>query len=463
VPRLPRLRRPRLRRRPINASTEPEPLEPLEPVEPPPQERISEQEAAGSRLSRPRLSRKLLIAAAFAALIIAAVAIAAAGGVFESGEDQDQAAPAPVTPAQPPRAPAAEERPVEEAAAQLGFPALATKNTTRVGGSDPAAIAAGVALATFPSAGGVEPPQAVSLVNEDDWAAGIAAAVLMAEPLRAPLLLSSAGGLPEPSEQALAALSPEGSTETRGAQAFAIGGVEVPGELQATRVEGRGGAAVAAAIDRLRARLTDADPEHIVLAPLQQPRFAMPAAAWAARSGDPVLFAAREQLPKATEKALRRHPRTPVYVLGPSSAISSAVVRKVSRIVPRVRRVSGEDPVTNAIELARYANGNFGWNINDPGHGFVLARSDRPLDAAAAAPLSAGGTWGPLLLTDSADTVPGALRGYLLDVKPGYRDDPTRAFYNHVWIIGDETAIDVGQQAAIDDLAELTRIGEPSP
>ena len=146
-------------------------------------------------------------------------------------------------------------------------------------------------------------------------------------------------------------------------------------------------------------------------------------------------------------------------MLGPSSAISSAVVRQIARIDSRVHRVSGKDPVTNAIALARYGEGGFGWNVNEPGHGFVVARSDSPLDAAAAAPLSASGTWGPLLLTDSAATLPAALRGYLLDVKPGYTTDPTRAFYNHVWVIGDEGAIDVNQQAELDNLAALTKIG----
>ncbi len=188
----------------------------------------------------------------------------------------------------------------------------------------------------------------------------------------------------------------------------------------------------------------------------------MPAAAWAARSGDPVLFTGTEKLPAATVAALKRHTRVPVYLLGPSSAISSEVFREVAKIDRRVRRVSGEDPVENAIALARYADGGFGWNVNDPGHGFVVARSDSPLGAALAAPLSASGTWGPLLLTDDADTLPKALREYLLAVKPGYTTDPTRAFYNHVWVIGDQEAIDVKQQAEIDQLAELARIeGEP--
>ena len=84
-------------------------------------------------------------------------------------------------------------------------------------------------------------------------------------------------------------------------------------------------------------------------------------------------------------------------------------------------------------------------------------------EAGAAAPLSGSGTWGPLLLTDDADTLPPALHGYLLDVKPGYTTDPTRAFYNHVWLIGDEEAIGVEQQTEIDSLAELARIGGKAP
>jgi len=463
--RLPRLRRPRLRRRPINAAADPrteapteeaptevKPAEPAggEPEEPRPRRRW--------RPRRPRPSRRAKLAGGAALLLGAGVVAAAAAGLFESDEDPP---PAPVAPPpQPAETTPSEERPVAEAAAQLGFPVFATKNTTRVGGATPTADAAGVALATFPSAGGVEPPRAVALAGEDDLAGALAAAVLMAEPLRVPLLLSTPDELPEESEQALAALAPEGGAETRGAQLLAIGDVEAPDGLKVTRVGAGGPAALAAAIDRLRGELTGIEPEHVVVAPLANPAFAMPAAAWAARSGDPVLFAAADSLPKATAKALQRHRDARVYVLGPSSAISSRVVRQISRAADgAVRRVSGEDPVSNAIEFARYADGNFGWNINDPGHGFVLASSGRPLDAAAAAPLSASGTWGPLLLTDSADTLPGALRGYLLDVKPGYRSDPTRAFYNHIWIIGDQEAIDVSQQAAVDDLAELARIG----
>lgn len=395
---------------------------------------------------------------AIAGLVVIAVVFLVAAVLGGGDSSKDSGKPAPVaTP--PPKASEEKQTPTAEAAEELGYPAFATNNTTRVGGSDPASTAAGVALAVFPSATVAQRPAAVTIVDEGEWQGAVAAAVLMAAPVGAPLLVSSEGNLPDPTSQALEALDPQGSKDTGGAQAFAIGDAAAPDGLKTTKAKGSDPAALAVAIATLRDKLFDGPPDHIVLAPEDDPGFAMPAAAWAARSGDPVLFSDVTKLPAATLKALERHPKVPVFVLGPSSAISSGAVREAAKVVEKVRRVSGEDPVENAIAFARYGSGNFGWNVNDPGHGFVVARSDSPLDAAVSAPLSASGTWGPLLLTDDADTLPKALREYMLDVKPGYTTDPTRAFYNHVWIIGDQEAIDVNQQAKIDQLAELAKIG----
>ncbi len=391
-----------------------------------------------------------------AALVVIAIVFIVAAVIGGSGSDNSaerpDAAPAP-------SAGAGADTPSTETAEQLGFPGFATGNTTRVGGSDPAANAAAVALAVFPSTTPAQRPAAVTLIDEDDWAGGIAAAVLMSAPVRAPILISTPDGLPEPTGEALAALGPQGSGATRGAGVFAIGEVETPEGTKATRVKAGDAAATAAAIAALRDRLFRSAPKQIVIAPSNRPDLAMPAAAWAARSGDPVLFAAGDQLPKPTVAALKRHDAVPVYVLGPSAAISSKAIRAIGAIGNEVHRVSGEDAVANAIAFARYADQGFGWNVNDPGHGFVLVRGDSPLDAAVAAPLSASGTWGPLLLTDSADALPAPLREYFLDVKPGYTTNPTRAFYNHVWVIGDQEAIDVTQQAEVNELAELAKIG----
>ncbi|HVY78642.1 MAG TPA: hypothetical protein VG898_09075 [Solirubrobacterales bacterium] len=412
--------------------------------------------------SKPAKKRRKPIPGALKAiggLVLIAVVflVAAVLGGGGSNEPAEKPAPAPTPAAEAP--PEEKQTPTAEAAEELGYPAFATNNTTRVGGEDPATTAAGVALAVFPSAKVAQRPAAVTLVDEGDWQGAVAATVLMSAPVRAPLLVTAGGDVPDPTSQALATLDPQGSSATDRAQAFVIGSAASPDGLRTTAVKGDGSAGLAVAVAELRDELLGGKPAHVVIAPAGDPAFAMPAAAWAARSGDPVLFSGRDSLPPATARYLRRKKGVPVFVLGPSAAISSAVVRAIDKIGNPVRRVSGEDPVTNAIALARYASGDFGWNVNDPGHGFVVARSDEPLLGAISAPLSASGTWGPLLLTDDADTLPAPLRDYFLDIKPGYTTDPTRAFYNHVWVIGDQEAIDVNQQAEIDQLAELAKIG----
>lgn len=406
---------------------------------------------SASRSHKPGVPKPLVALVVLAVVFIVVAIVWGSGGEEDSGSTQPAPAPAP----------AAEQKTGEEPSSQtaeaLGYPGFATNNTTRIGGSDAAANAAGAALAVFPSTTPEQRPDAVTLVEEEDWAGAIAASVLMAPPVRAPILFSTPDEVPEVTEEALDALDPQGSKTTGEAPLFAIGAIDFPG--RAARVDSGEPAATAAQIATLRDRLFGEPPQHIVIASDARPEFAIPAAAWAARSGDPVLYSGAKKLPAATARALKQHPKVPVYVLGPSSVIPSEVIREIAKISRRVKRVSGEDPVANALALARYRDGDFGWNVNDPGHGFVLARSDSPADAAAAVPLSASGTWGPLLLTDSANALPPEVRSYFLDVKPGYTTDPTRAFYNHVWVIGDQDAISLNQQAEVNELAELAKIG----
>jgi hypothetical protein len=341
----------------------------------------------------------------------------------------------------------------------LGFPLVATRNTTRISGTDPTDDAAAAALATHPPAPEAAPVEAATLVPDDDWQAGIAASVLAGPPSRIPVLVSQHGAVPDTTTQALAQLNPQGSRATGGVQLYAAGGASVPSGLEPQDIGGDTPAEIANSVDQLRQKLVGQEPQHIVLVSSDQAGYAMPAAAWAARSGDPVLFTGRNQVPSATVAALRRHAAAGVYVLGPESVISKDVVKQVGRVSATVQRVGATGAVQNALLFARYSDGAFGWGINDPGHGMELANADRPLDSAAAAALASSGKWGPLLLTDTADALPPELRSFLLDIKPGYETDPTRAVYNHIWLMGDATAIGGQVQAEVDELAELAQIG----
>ncbi len=119
------------------------------------------------------------------------------------------------------------------------------------------------------------------------------------------------------------------------------------------------------------------------------------------------------------------------------------------------------DPVQWAIAFARHRDREFGWGIVDPGHGLVFASVDRPSAAAVAAPLSARGTYGPLLLLPAGRLVP-PVEAFLLDIQPGYEDDPVRGVYNRGWIVGDDATIPVAVQARIDELLEIVPIDPPS-
>lgn len=348
----------------------------------------------------------------------------------------------------------------QESSVSLGFPGFATKNTTRVGGADATADAAGVALAVFSGPARTQRPDAVTLVDAGSWQAGVAASVFMSPSVEAPVLLTKGADMPDASSEALAALDPTGSRRLGNAQVIRVGGAARPDNRRVRNVPGNDPYALAQQIDRVQSAAAGKPSDRVLVVSGEQPGFAMPAAAWAAKGGDPVLFVRRDSVPTETQAALRRHQQPKIYVLGPRSVISDKVTASLRRL-GTVRRVSGPDPVRNAVEFARFADGPFGWGLVDPGHGLVFASTRRPMDAAAGAPLSASGKYGPLLLTDGSGNLPDPLVQYLLDIQPGYERDPVRGVYNHGWIMGDSDAISVASQTRIDNLLEIVPVNAP--
>ena len=344
----------------------------------------------------------------------------------------------------------------EEAAADLGFPFTATKNTTRVGGGDAIADVAGVASAVWPATGETTRPNAVVLVDKDNWQGGVAASVLAGQPIGAPILLSDAGDLPSISSDTLQRLDPKGSDLTDDAEVIRIGSrPPEPDGRRTTTIDGDDVYELAAEIDRFHAVATGEPSDDVILASGERAEYAMPAAAMGARSGDAVLLAARGELPQPTVAAIKRHDRPDVFILGPDAVIGRAVERRLRPLAGRVRRIEGPTPVQNAIEFARFRAGGFGWGADVPGQNFTVASTARPLDAVGAASLATNGVFAPLLLTDDPETLPRSLESYLLDVQPGFEGDPSLSVYNHVWLLGDDDTISVEQQGRLDEISTL--------
>jgi hypothetical protein len=354
----------------------------------------------------------------------------------------------------------------EQAAEKLGFPSTATRNTIRVGGSDASADAAGVAGALYPATGDSDRPTAVVLVDKDDWATAISAAVLVGRPIGAPILLSDGSDLPAVTEDVLDRLKPKGSDLSKDAQVIRVGpDVARPDGYKTALIEGDNEFERAAAIDRFFSAARARPSNDVVLFSAESAEFAMPAAAWAARSGDAALPVRRNRIPAPVVKVLREHDKPNVFVLGPESVISKQVVDqlKKGKLARGVNRIEGPNAVENAIAFARYEKGDFGWGVVVPGYNFTLATTTRPSDAAAAAALATRGVFAPLVLSDDPARLPAKLEEYFLSVQPGYEDDPGQAVYNRAWILGDDKAISVDQQAQLDQLTELIPVQSNAP
>ena len=181
----------------------------------------------------------------------------------------------------------------------------------------------------------------------------------------------------------------------------------------------------------------------------------MPAAAWAAKAGDPVLWSDRDRIPAATKAAITAHRRPRIYVLGPSSVISDKVLKDLGEL-GTTRRISGPEPVANAIAFARFTDGKFGWNAVDPGHGLVFAthaaprrrrRLRRPLRRrhlrAAAARHRGQRAPVPRCRTTCSTS------------SPATTTTPCAASTTTAGSIGDEQAISIDVQSRIDALLEI--------
>jgi hypothetical protein len=220
----------------------------------------------------------------------------------------------------------------------------------------------------------------------------------------------------------------------------------------------------AADIQQLAQTLDAGAPHEVIVLPANGARaLLMPAAGLAAESGAPLLFVTGTRVPAPTETVLRALHKPSIYMIdaadvGARTLAALDKLGSVRTITSGGAPPGGEAAAENAIEIARYTDGNFGWGVKEPGHGLVFANASRPLDGPAAALLSSTGDYGPLLLLQRATQVPLKLAGYLSDIQPAYSSPqfpPVRGVYNHGWLIGDEEAISAITQAELDSVLEI--------
>jgi hypothetical protein len=154
-------------------------------------------------------------------------------------------------------------------------------------------------------------------------------------------------------------------------------------------------------------------------------------------------------LPDSTIAALkRRMGKATIYVGGGPEQVPDALVSLLQQY-GAVTRLTNDDavafntppPITAESVAVAFSQmwdpvGMVGWNAVGAGHGFTIVNINDWQGAVGSAILSHLGFHAPLLLTDSATTLPSDVTTYLQKVAPTFLVSPGDGPYNMLYIIG---------------------------
>ena len=352
------------------------------------------------------------------------------------------------------------------------------KNATRVGGRTDNETAVQALQIAYPATRPENSPGAIVNIP-DDWRTALAATSLIARPFNAALVVASSNDeninrevqrLRRESAGATAPVvpSPSPSPATEAAPAptpFQTKTIylDTAGDTPGESITGADPASIAAAIDERRANVGGAFSANVIVVSSEHDyRWAMPAAAYSARTGMPVLFVSGNDVPAATVMALqRRNGHARIFVLGPNTVVSDKVVNQLQPF-GRATRIEGGNYFDNAVHFAEFrdAGAEFGWgrmgrgsrqfsNVNT-----ILVNGENWRDAVAAAHLARAGKSGALLFTEK-DRLPAVVDNYLWRQRPIFAATPAEGPFNHIWVVGSFDRIAYGTQAWADYSQEI--------
>lgn len=341
---------------------------------------------------------------------------------------------------------------------------VATKNTTRIMGSNAEEIGLSTSRMIWPATEQGTKPNVVLLTPADNWQVQLAGLDLVHHPSDGPLLVTDKANISETVFNEIKRLNPKGAKD--GTQVIAMG-MESSATKKLTNagfklkdIKGGTPDAFAAAIDAYYASVSGELPQSVVVTTSEKAAFAAPVGSWISHMPEPLLYVTKDKLSEDTKTALaKRNGKANIYLVGPEEAISKQVeaeLRKYGQVV----RISGQDPVTNAIAFAKYKDKKtgFGWGITQPGHGLVLAGAEQVEQSLPALPFAHRGKHAPLLLTDK-EKASEPLLAYLKELKPFFKKEPTEGPYNHMYIAGGANWISDEQQGDLDHLIEIESEG----
>ncbi|WP_225335322.1 DUF4396 domain-containing protein [Halomicrobium urmianum] len=308
------------------------------------------------------------------------------------------------------------------------YATVQTKDVSRFPADDPQRQSELTARAARPPGSGLNYSTVVR-VPEGDWQAALAASRLRAS---ADALLLYGNATP-----------PETGTASDVSTVTVSGGspAETAAAL-ATRGNGTGGAST----------------DTVVVVNGEKPQWALPAAAWSAYSGDPILYATEDEVPEATRRAIDELNASHAYVLAPPGLVSDDALGSLD---VEWTRVAGDTPQAHAVEIAEFRDESrdFGWGIHERDkvgyYNFMLVNPSEPAHAVSAANLQWGKA-GPILLVDEDGTLPPVTEGYAWQTQPAWFTSPMEGPFNHLFAMGTTDQVSWVTQGRLDYAVEIT-------
>jgi hypothetical protein len=302
-------------------------------------------------------------------------------------------------------------------------------NVARIPGLSATDVAAAAVLASYPPSRGT-PPNGWVLVTPNDWQEAILAAQFAAKPVQAGLLLTNQAFLPTPSQDVMGRLGSASFPRSGGIQALLFRNFGRDVLLYLTRLKLRVAQILAPDIESLDLKLvpyrggfSHQYSSDVVVVSAQARDYALPAGAWSAYSGDTVAFVNRDSVPQATQALLSQRQKLlaakpAIYILGPTSVISSAVESQLGAF-GTVKRIAGPTAIDTAVAFARYRDPStgFGWGLTKGPVSVSLVNTSDWGNAAAAYNLAGTGPQAPLLLTSGSGPLPSAVVEYLQSLR----------------------------------------------
>jgi hypothetical protein len=327
------------------------------------------------------------------------------------------------------------------------------RNVARIAGKSPADVASAAVLALYPDRS--HQPRGLVLTPQDDWRQAVVAAQFAAAPVGGAILPTAGDYLPAGPSDLVARLNPSGFPRAKGLEALVLGraGADVLGELQGaslhlTQLKARTPEELAFKTVPFRGGWAHTYSDVVVAVSSQARDYALPAAAWSAYSGDTVAFVTRSGVPAATRETLvqrrkLRLQKPAIYVIAPPNVIPGRVVKQLSAY-GRVKRVAGDTPAATAVALARYKDRKtgFGWGLDAGPANVSLVNVNAWGNAFGALAFAAAGPRAPLLLTDSAASLPPVVVRYLRRLR---NRSPNQGF-----AFGDPASIGPGEIGQLD-------------